>query len=593
MSSTHPSLFLLIGAALALLPKGLARHVLVLLAPLGALGAATQLGTQQTEWTLGGILHLIVMSPTAWNRPFALIFCAVAFLGLLYARPINNRVEDCAALVYAAAAVGAVLAGDLFSFYCCWEVLALGGTVIVLMGGRPRSRGAAYRYLIFHVAGGLILLFGILWRLSAGLPNLISKISLDSPGGWLIFLGIGVNCAWPLLHTWLIDAYPESSPSGVLYLSSYTTKTAVYALLVFFPGVPQLVLIGAVMAIFPIFFAVIENDLRRVLAYSMVNQVGFMVVGIGIGTDLALNGALCHAMTDIVFKGLLFMTVGACLFRTGYATATDLGGLARQMPVSAVCCLVAAASISAMPGFSGFVSKSMITTAAASGEHPYTAVWLLLIFASAGVMEHAGIKIPFFAFFGHDSGHKVKEVPFPMQAAMILSALLCVVFGMFPDATVYKVLPLANDYIPYTAEHILVQTELLLYSALAVALLLLAGVYPAEIRAKNLDFDLVLNGAGRAIGRAMDWTLNGANRVGGAVFLKRIPAKVSTFFAHAPARLSTWVYTNYLSIKGAPPEQIEASKARIFDHYRRNALPVGTSAIFAIILLGALALLRG
>lgn len=551
-----------------------------------------QLGTQQTEWTLGGVLHLVVLNPTAWNRPFALIFCAVAFLGLLYARSIDSRVEDCAALTYAAAAVGAVLAGDLFTFYCCWEVLALAGTVIVLMGGRPRSRGAAYRYLIFHVAGGLVLLFGILWRLSAGLPNSITTISLDSPGGWLIFLGIGVNCAWPLLHTWLIDAYPESSPSGVLYLSSYTTKTAVYALLVFFPGAPQLVFIGAVMAIFPIFFAVIENDLRRVLAYSMVNQVGFMVVGIGFGTDLALNGALCHAMTDIVFKGLLFMTVGACLFRTGYATATDLGGLARQMPVSAVCCLVAAASISALPGFSGFVSKSMITTAAGSGEHPYTFVWLLLIFASAGVMEHAGIKIPFFAFFGHDSGHKVKEVPAPMQASMILSALLCIAFGMFPDATVYKLLPLTNDYVPYTAEHILVQTELLLYSAMAVCLLLLAGVYPAEIRAKNLDFDVVLNGCGRALGRGMDWSLNGLNRIGGELFLERLPGRVIRFFSHAPARISTWVYTNYLSFKGAPPEQIEESQARIFDHYKRNALPVGTSAIFAIILLGLLALLR-
>lgn len=536
--------------------------------------------------------ELVLLAPTAWNLPFALIFCAVAFLGLLYARPIDSRQEDCAALLYAAAAVGAVLAGDLFTFYCCWEMLALAGTVIVLSGGRPRSRGAAFRYLIFHIAGGLILLFGILWRLSAGLPSNISAVSLDSAGGWLIFLGIGVNCAWPLLHTWLIDAYPESSPSGVLYLSAFTTKTAVYALLVFFPGVQLLVLIGAAMAIFPIFFAVIENDLRRVLAYSMVNQVGFMVVGVGIGTDLALNGALCHAMTDIVFKGLLFMTVGACLFRTGYATATDLGGLARQMPVSAVCCLVAAASISALPGFSGFVSKSMITTAASGGDHPYTIVWLILIFASAGVMEHAGIKIPFFAFFGHDSGHKVKEVPAPMQGAMILSALTCVAFGMFPDATVYKLLPLSNEYIPYTGEHILVQTQLLLYSALAVALLLMAGVYPAEIRAKNLDFDVFLNAGAKAVGRAFDWSLNGLNRLGDRLFLRWLPVKVARFFAHAPARISTWFYSAWLSAKGAPAEEIAAGRAKLYEHFKRNALPVGASAIFAIILLGALSLLR-
>lgn len=588
----HPSIPLLLGACAAVLPRGMARHALVLLAPLGALFLTLfSLSDEPSQpYSLGGLVDLVLLAPTVWNRPFAIIFCAVAFLGLLFGRPLDKRAEDCAALIYAAAAVGAVLAGDLFTFYCFWELLALAATVLVLGGGRSRSMAAGYRYLIFHIFGGLTLLLGLLWRLGSGFPNRIEAISLDSPGGWLIFLGIGINCAWPFMHTWLTDAYPESSPSGVVFLSAFTTKTAVYALLVFFPGVNYLVWIGGAMAIFPIFFAVIENDLRRVLAYSMINQVGFMVVGIGIGTELALNGALCHAMTDIVFKGLLFMTVGACLYRTGYATATDLGGLARQMPVSAVCCLVAAASISAFPGFSGFVSKSMIMTAAGLGDPPYTALWLVLLFASAGVMEHAGIKIPFFAFFGHDGGHKVKEVPFSMQASMVLSALVCVVFGMFPDATVYKMLPLPNEYAPYTAEHMVTQTQLLLYSALAVCFLLLAGVYPAEIRAKNLDFDYFTNGACRGFSRFFDWGLNGTNRQTAQFFLNWLPERSDHFFNHAPARLTAWLYGHWLALRGEPRPRIREAQDRIYEYYKRNALPVGVSALFAILLLGLLAL---
>ncbi|NCP78744.1 MAG: hypothetical protein GW833_06230, partial [Desulfuromonadales bacterium] len=320
LSQIHPSLFLLIGACLALLPKGLFRHAAVLLAPVLAFVSAYTLGDSTLSCHITDFLQLELLTPTVWNRPFAVIFCSVAFLGLLYARPLDRRGEDCAALIYAAAAVGAVLAGDLFTFYCCWEILALSATILVFGGRTPKANKAAFRYLLYHIAGGLLLLMGILWRLAAGYESSISEIGLGTPGGLLIFLGIGVNCAWPLLHTWLSDAYPESSVSGVLFLAAFTTKTAIYALLVFFPGTDALIVIGTVMAGFPIFYAVIENDLRRVLAYSLINQVGFMVVGVGIGTDLALNGAVCHAMTDLVFKGLLFMTVGACLYRTGYAT---------------------------------------------------------------------------------------------------------------------------------------------------------------------------------------------------------------------------------------------------------------------------------
>jgi multicomponent Na+:H+ antiporter subunit D len=240
------------------------------------------------------------------------------------------------------------------------------------------------------------------------------------------------------------------------------------------------------MAMFPIFFAVIENDLRRVLAYSLINQVGFMVCGIGIGTALAVNGAVSHAFNDVVFKGLLFMTMGAVLYRTGKMNGSDLGGLYKSMPWTTGFCIVGAASISAFPLFSGFVSKSMVMVAALEEGHPI--VWLALLFASAGVFHHAGIKIPFFAFFAHDSGIRCQEAPRNMLIAMGLAAIICVFNGTYPWL-LYGMLPFPVEYEPYTAAHVLTQSQLLFFSALAFCWLKLSGLYPPELPGINIDVE--------------------------------------------------------------------------------------------------------
>ena len=261
-----------------------------------------------------------------------------------------------------------------------------------------------------------------------------------------------------------------------------------YALARAYPGTELLVYIGAAMTCFPIFFAVIENDLRRVLAYSLINQVGFMVVGIGIGTALALNGAVSHAFNDVIFKGLLFMSMGAVLHMTGRINGSDLGGLYKTMPKTTVLCIVGAASISAFPLFSGFVSKSMVMSAAL--ENGFDWIWLMLLFASAGVFHHAGIKIPYFAFFAHDSGIRVTDPPNNMLLAMLIAAVLCIAIGVYPSA-LYSLLPYDTGYNPYDATHVLAQTQLLFFSALAFVWLNLRGLYPPELRSTNLDFDWI------------------------------------------------------------------------------------------------------
>jgi multicomponent Na+:H+ antiporter subunit D len=342
------------------------------------------------------------------------------------------------------------------------------------------------RYLIIQVLSGVILLAGAIFYVNENNTLEFGYIGLDSVAGWLIFIAFGIKCAFPMAHNWLTDAYPEATVTGTVFLSAFTTKVAVYALARAYPGTELLIYIGAAMTCFPIFFAVIENDLRRVLAYSLINQVGFMVVGIGIGTALAINGAVAHAFNDVIFKGLLFMSMGAVLHMTGRINGSELGGLYKTMPKTTILCMVGAASISAFPLFSGFVSKSMVMSAAL--EEGFDWIWLMLLFASAGVFHHAGIKIPYFAFFAHDSGIRANDPPKNMLVAMTIAAGLCIAIGIYPQA-LYSLLPYDTGYNPYDATHVLAQTQLLFFSALAFVWLNLKGIYPPELRSINLDFD--------------------------------------------------------------------------------------------------------
>ena len=419
---------------------------------------------------------------------FCLLFHIAAVIAALFAVHVRDPIQNISALLYAGGAVGATLAGDLISLFIFWEIMAVASSFLIWARRSPQSNAAGLRYLIVQVLSGVLLLSGtIVFYWETGSTS-FNSIGLNSFGGKLIFLAFGIKCAFPLLHGWLVDSYPQSTPTGTVFMSAFTTKLAVYSLARGFEGTDVLIYIGTCMAMFPIFYAVIENDLRRVLSYSMINQIGFMVVGIGLGTELALNGAVSHAFNDVIFKGLLFMSMGAVLHMTGKINGTDLGGLYKSMPITTTLCIIGAASISAFPLFSGFVSKSMVMTAAAQEGH--TIVFLLLLFASAGVFHHAGIKIPFFAFFAHDSGIRTREPPLNMIMAMGIAAGICIFNGVYPWA-LYSILPWEADYQPYTWSHVISQTQLLFFSALAFALLMVSGLYPPELKSVNLDVDWI------------------------------------------------------------------------------------------------------
>ncbi len=417
---------------------------------------------------------------------FGYIFALVSFLAAIYSLKVKENGHHVAGFIYAGGAQGVVFAGDFLTLFLFWEIMAFSAAYLIWSGKTRTSIVAGFRYLLVHIAGGLFLLAGIIMHYHDTGSLTFSYLGLSGTASYLILLGFGINAAFPVLHSWLPDAYPESTFSGTVLLSAFTTKSAVYVLARGFPGTEMLIWIGAAMTVFPIFYAVIENNLRRVLSYSLIISVGFMVTGIGIGTALSINGTVAHAYASILYIVLLFMSLGAVLHQTGKINATDLGGLYKTMPLTTIFCIIGAASISGFPLTSGFVSKSMIISA--SGIEGMVIIWFALLFASVGVFHHSGIKIPFFAFFSHDSGIRTKEPPFNMLLAMGITAFLCIFIGVFPGF-LYSILPYPVDYEPYTGAHVIDQLQLLFFSALAFTLLMLSGIYPAEIRAINLDTD--------------------------------------------------------------------------------------------------------
>lgn len=506
MNSLNPGLIMIVAGLVAPLIPASIRGWALMVVPVGGFfyTLGLSVGDSATMDVLGYTLELTRVDKL--SLVWGYIFHIAAFLGMLYALHVKDQMQQISALIYAGAAVGAVFAGDMITLFVYWELTAISSVFLIWASRNEIAYKTGMRYLLIQVGSGVILLAGlIMWYKETGSID-FDHIGIETLAGKLIFIAFGIKCAFPMLHNWLQDSYPKATVTGTVILSAFTTKLAVYALARGFAGTELLIVIGATMTAFPIFFAVIENDLRKVLSYSLNNQLGFMVVGIGVGTELALNGTASHAFAHILYKALLFMSMGAVLHRCGTIKASELGGLYKSMPLTTVFCIIGAMSISAFPLFSGFVTKSMIMTAAAGEGHWFA--WAVLLMASAGVMEHSGIKIPYFAFFAHDNGRRVKEAPWNMLLAMAITAFLCLYIGIHPEP-LYAILPFPVDYTPYTTAHVITQLQLLMFALLAFIVLIRKGWYPAEIPSLNLDTDWIyrrfLPCVFRGIGRVIGW----------------------------------------------------------------------------------------
>ncbi len=486
MIELPPFLPYFVAALLLAVTRGLPRQLILLATPV-VTGLYMWLGIAPETNVVCTLMSydLSLVRVDKLSLLFGYLFCIASFFASIFSLHLKDTNQHVAGAVYAGSALGAVFSGDLITLFIFWELLAISSVFLIWARGTERALAAGIRYLVFQVLSGVLLLAGTLIYYHQTGSLAFDHIGLDAGvAGWLIFIAFGIKSAFPLLHSWLTDSYPEATVTGTVLLSAFTTKVAIYSLARGFAGEEILITIGVTMACFPIFYAVIENDLRRVLAYSLINQLGFMVTGIGVGTALALNGAVAHAFSDVIFKGLLFMSMGAVLYRVGNINGSDLGGLYKSMPKTTALCIIGALSISAFPLFSGFVSKSMVMTALMQENHGY--FWLLMLFASAGVFHHAGIKIPYFAFFHHDSGIRTEEAPLNMLVAMSVAAALCIFIGIQPQY-LYALLPWEIEYWPYDLTHVLTQMQLLFFSALAFVWLNKRGLYPPEQHSVNLD----------------------------------------------------------------------------------------------------------
>ena len=487
ISNFPPGFIMIIGALLIpFLPHIIRQIYMMILVLISAYSLTLGFGIHSTINVMG--FDFILFQSDSLTLPFAIIFHIAAALNVIYGAHEKQWKQHVSIMSYSGAAIAAVHAGDLFTLFVWWEATAFTSVFLILAGNTYRSYRSAFRYILIQVTSGMFLLAGAIILLINDGSALLTKFDINSLYGQLIFIAFGIKAAFPLLNGWLQDSYPEASEIGTVALSTFTTKLAIFCFAKCFAGTELLIVIGAIMTFYPIFFAVIENDLRRVLTYSLNNQLGFMIVAIGIGTELAINGAVAHAFAHILYKGLLFMGMGAVLYRVGTCKASELGGLFKYMPITAVCTIIGAISISAFPLFSGFVAKSLIMSAL--GKEGLVLVYFMLLFASAGVLHHSGIKIPFFAFFAHESGIKTKEAPLNMIIAMVIASALCILIGIFPS-TFYQILPYEINYQPYDFSHVVGQLQLLTFAAFAFICLWHFKIYPPELNSTVLNSDWV------------------------------------------------------------------------------------------------------
>ena len=469
---------------LLLIPPVIAFWVVVAVPP-GTYGVISYLGE---PLVLGRVDRL--------SRVFGNVFAIQAFVGMLYAMHRRDKGHHAAACFYVAGSFGSVFAGDYLTLFIFWEMMSVASAFLVWLDRRPRATRAGLRYFLFHTLGGLFLLAGLLLRYGAvGTFAFTHVLPADARYfDWMILTGFCVNAAVVPLHAWLPDAYPEATVAGAVFLCAFTTKTAVYVLARGFAGFEVLAVAGAVMAVYGVLYAAIENNARRILSYHIVSQVGYMVAGIGIGTAMTVNGAVAHAYAHILYKGLLFMGAGCLLYSAGTAHLDRLGGLVRRLPWVMILYMVGAVSISGVPFFNGFISKNMTIFGAVEDHQRWIAVMLEV--AAVGTFLSVGIKLPYFAFWAKPDNRQIELKPIPanMYAAMAVSAGLCLAQGLYPQL-LYRLLPFPVTYTPYTGWKVLQATLLLGFTGLGFYFMRTVITPHAG---RNLDFDALYRVIGNA-----------------------------------------------------------------------------------------------
>lgn len=518
ISWIHPGLVICLGGLLIpFIPSRRLKQVYFLLLPLaglailvltssGRFGALPPWPESLHLWRVP-FLHytLDIVRINKLSLLFGYVYVIAAFCMNIYALRVKNDWEHVAAMIYVGSALGAIFAGDFFTLFFSLEIMSWAPFFLILFRGTKKAFGAAVRYILWHHFSGICILAGIV--IHAHYTGSIEFAHM--PWGWggkylgsnLIFLGFIINAATTPFHSWLSDSYSEATPSGSIYMTAYTTKTAIFCLIMTFSGVELLMWMGAIQAVFALFLAVLENDGRRLCSYHIISQIGYMVAGVGMGTEIAINGAAAHALCHIIYNALLYMGAGCALVVVGTAKFNKLGGLYKYMPISFWLYMVGGFSISGFPLFNGFISKTMTIEAAELIQNPI--IYLLLEGATVGTFLHTGLKLPWNIWLqGREEPPaqiraKLKDsalnTPVHMLIGMAILAFLCIFLGVYPKI-LYDMLPFPVTFVPFTLTRVFTILQLFLFAFLGFWVLrkLVSG-YPGYV----LDTDWFVRMPGR------------------------------------------------------------------------------------------------
>jgi len=491
-------LFLVGGPIVVWLFRGRVRQALmIILAGLALIDTVSL--PHGTEWSLPFMgYRLVLMRVDNLSYLMGVIFATITFLAVLYAAGFTKPWMHMFAMLYAGTSLGVVFAGDWITLLIFWELMAI-TSLLLIWEARGEAVQAGYRYLLFHGFGGAMLAAGITLLVLQGANPTVGPITGFWPSLFII-IGIGVNVCMIPLHTWLPDSYPRAHIAASVFLSVYTTKAAVYLLARAQPSTELVAFMGAIMAVYGVSFAVFQTNMRKLLSYHIISQVGYMVAGVGLASwpgiapqiaQLALDGAMAHVFNHILYKALLFMTVGVIIWKTGENTLDKLGGLMRKMPVTAIAFWIAAFSISGVPLFNGFVSKGMVITAA---QQTNTLIFVLLEIASFGTFL-SFLKLGYFAFL-RPGTIEASDPPLLMKAAMLGAAALCIAIGVYPPL-LYAILPFGGSgYQPFALNELLHTSLVLAAAALTFFTLGRKYLVPHETHLRDFDMLYVALGHG-------------------------------------------------------------------------------------------------
>jgi multicomponent Na+:H+ antiporter subunit D len=490
ISWIHPGLVICLGGLLIpFIPWRRLKQAYFLLLPVaglailvatstGKFGAVPPWPAALHKWNIPFLQYTLdIVRINKLSMLFGYVYVIAVFCMNIYALGVKNDWEHVAAMIYVGSALGAVFAGDLFTLFFCLEIMSWAPFFLILFRGTKKAMRAAVRYILWHHFSGLCILAGIL--LHAHQTGSIEFAHM--PWGWggkylgsnLMLLGFIINAATTPFHSWLSDTYSEATPSGSIYMTAFTTKTAIFCLIITFSGVPLLMWMGAIQAVFALFLAVLENDGRRLCSYHIISQIGYMVAGVGMGTEMGLNGAASHALCHIIYNALLYMGAGCALVVVGTAKFNELGGLYKYMPIAFWLYMIGGFSISGFPLFNGFVSKTMTIEAAEFIQRPI--IYLLLEGATVGTFLHTGLKLPWNIWLqGREEPPpeiraKLKDsainTPVHMLIGMGILAFLCIFLGVYPKI-LYDMLPYPVEFVPFTVTRVFSITQMFIFSFL-------------------------------------------------------------------------------------------------------------------------------